>query len=96
MTTHKDLIGQDIQIGDWVVHTGGHYASGSIERVVKLTAKMVTTVDKRYYPSMKTKYGLIQGTSKNPDALLVVTQQMGKTKEEPSDQDTTNNGGIKV
>jgi hypothetical protein len=89
MSHLKDIIKQDIQVGDWVLHTGGHYASGRLERVVKLTPKMVTTCAPRYYGNQVTRYGFVQGTSKNPSSLVVVTEQLGKSRDEIGE------GGVK-
>lgn len=44
-----DGIGQEINVGDWVVHCGGHYADvkSGLRRVAKITAKKVGVPSQR-------------------------------------------------
>lgn len=63
----KDAIGQEINVGDTVVHTGGRYAAASdkIYPVFKINQHKVTVEDKHW--------GCF---SVWPDTLIVVTMNL--------------------
>lgn len=51
----KDMVGNEIQIGDYVIHTGGAYKGLSFGRIVKITAKqlVVASPHQRYGDTLK-------------------------------------------
>ena len=70
----KDAIGQEIEIGDTIVHCGGSYASANLRKVLKTSEKMI---------QVKSEWGSgAKIVSLRPDTVINVTSNIKRLKDE--------------
>lgn len=61
----KDAIGQEVKVGDTIIHCGGHYASAKQYVIVGITAKMIQVGAPDWYD--------IKKVSLRPDTVINIT-----------------------
>ena len=66
----KDAIGQEIEVGDTIVHCGGLYASAKLHEVTKLTQKRVQVESPQWHHVASINF--------RPDTVINVTLNLEK------------------